>query len=242
MRFEITENRPLTDAVWDLRLTGDTGAISRPGQFVQVALPGFYLRRPISVCAWEPASLRLVYKVLGQGTEAMTHLRPGDALDLLTGLGNGFDPAVLGNSPLLVGGGVGLPPLLGLAEALLRAGKAPQVLAGFNRAEEVFLTEDFRALGIPVLITTLDGSLGLKGLVTDALPSLRFDSLAACGPLPMLKALHRAVQGVPALYSLEERMGCGFGACMGCSIETASGPARVCKEGPVFRGEELMWA
>ncbi len=241
MRFEIKENKPLTEAVWDLCLAGKTSAIKRPGQFVQVALPGFYLRRPISVCEWEPGALRLVYKVLGQGTAAMTAMKPGEGLDLLTGLGNGFDTDALGEKPLLIGGGVGLPPLLGLAKALLKSGRKPCVLAGFNRADEVFLLEDFKALDVRVEITTMDGSMGIKGLVTDALPFLDFDSLAACGPLPMLKAVHRAAADIPAQYSLEERMGCGFGACMGCTIQTASGPARVCKEGPVFPGEELMW-
>ncbi len=241
MNYVITENRPLTPAVWSMRLRGDTGAFTRPGQFVQAALPGFYLRRPISVCEWEEGQLRLVYKVVGEGTACMSRLTPGAALDLLPGLGNGFDTALCGEKPLLAGGGVGLPPLLGLCRALLREGKQPRVLAGFGSAGEAFLLEDLRALPVPVTVTTLDGSLGMKGLVTDALPGLDFDSLCACGPIPMLKALWRQT-GEKGQYSLEERMGCGFGACMGCSIRTKAGPRRVCKEGPVFRGEELMWA
>ena len=240
MRFEITENKPLTPQVRSMRLAGDAAAFTRPGQFVQAALPGFYLRRPISVCQWTPESLRLVYKIVGPGTEAMAGLQPGAELDLLTGLGNGFDPDACGERPLLVGGGVGLPPLLGLCEALLRQGKRPRVAAGFGSAGEVFLAEDFEALGVPVDIATLDGSRGRKGLVTEGLPEAP-DGLCACGPLPMLKALWRRFGG-RGQYSLEERMGCGFGACMGCSIQTAGGPRRVCKEGPVFRGEELLWA
>ena len=241
MIFELTENRALTASVRSMRLSGDTGSLTRPGQFVQVALPGFYLRRPISVCEWDEGSLRLVYKVVGQGTAAMADMRPGDRLDLLCGLGNGFDTALCGESPLLVGGGVGLPPLLGLCRALLAEGKAPRVLAGFGTAAEVFLLEDFRALGVPVTVTTMDGSLGVKGLVTDALGDLDFDDVLACGPLPMLKALWKRTEG-KGQYSLEERMGCGFGACMGCSVQTKQGSMRVCREGPVFRGEVLPWA
>ncbi|MBR6953759.1 MAG: dihydroorotate dehydrogenase electron transfer subunit [Clostridia bacterium] len=241
MNYEITENRALTASVHSMRLRGDTGSLTRPGQFVQVALPDFYLRRPISVCEWDRESLRLVYKVVGQGTAAMAEMKPGACLDLLPGLGNGFDTGACGEKPLLVGGGVGLPPLLGLCRALLAQGKKPLVLAGFGTAAEAFLLEDFRALGVPVTVTTMDGSLGLRGLVTDALGDLDYDDVLACGPLPMLKALWRCTGG-RGQYSLEERMGCGFGACMGCSVQTAAGSMRVCKEGPVFRGEVLPWA
>ena len=243
MITQIIENAPLTASVYRMRLRADTSDLKRPGQFVQVSVPGFYLRRPISVCDWDAEGLTLVYKVLGQGTDRMSRMRTGETLDILSGLGNGFDTGMLGERPLLVGGGVGLPPLLGLGRRLCAEGKKPRLLAGFNTAGETFLTDEFEAMGIHVTLTTADGSAGIKGLVTDALPRIGdLDSLAACGPLPMLKALHAAVKDVPALYSLEERMGCGFGACMGCSLETANGPKRVCREGPVFRGEELMWS
>ena len=241
MLCTVLENKPLTDAVFALRLAADTSGLTRPGQFVQIAVPGFYLRRPVSVCDWDDKTLTLVIKVLGQGTARLRGMREGETLDVLSGLGNGFDPGALPGRPLLVGGGVGLPPLLGLARALREAGREPILLAGFNTASEVFLLDRFEALGVPVTLATMDGSAGVKGLVTDALAGLAFDSLAACGPLPMLKALRHALPGVPGLYSLEERMGCGFGACMGCSIMTREGPKRVCKEGPVFRGEELIW-
>lgn len=241
-RLIITQNRPLTASVWQMTLAGDVRDIRRPGQFVQLQLPGFYLRRPISVCDWDEAEGRvvLVYKAVGQGTEAMTGYAPGMALDALCGLGNGFDVDRLGERPLLVGGGVGLPPMVGLCRRLAEAGKHPQVLAGFSTKDEAFLREEVERLGAPFHVTTLDGSMGVKGVVTDALPGLSFDSLAACGPLPMTRALHRAT-AVPAFFSLEERMGCGFGACMGCSIRVRGGYKRVCKDGPVFAREELLW-
>ena len=240
--FRIESNVQIAKNTYEMDLVGDTSEITRPGQFVQAALPGFYLRRPISVCEWDGESLRLVYKVVGQGTAAMAKMRPGESLDLLCGLGNGFATGTAcGMSPLLAGGGVGLPPLLGLCRALLAEGKQPRVLAGFGTAAEAFLLDDFRSLGVPVTVTTMDGSLGVKGLVTDALPSLTFDDVMACGPLPMLRALWKQTGGM-GQYSLEERMGCGFGACMGSSVMTREGAARVCREGPVFRGEVLPWA
>ncbi len=242
MKYTVMENRPLNGSVRSMRLAGDTASLARPGQFVQVSVPGFYLRRPISVCEWTEGELRLVYKCVGPGTERMARMEAGESLDLLSGLGNGFDPALLGRAPLLVGGGVGLPPLLGLCRTLLADGRHPAVLAGFAGTDDIFLLDDLAALGVPVTVTTQDGSTGIRGLVTDALPGLAYDSLAACGPVPMMKALRRAAGNVPQLYSLEERMGCGFGACMGCSLETVNGPKRVCREGPVFRGEELMWS
>ncbi len=240
MRFSICENTRLTALVWRMRLAGNTGAIQRPGQFVQVQLPGFYLRRPISVCDWDAETLTLVYKVVGQGTEAMTACHPGDALDLLTGLGNGFDTASCGDHPLLVGGGVGLPPLVGLCRVLLEEGKHPTVLAGFGSAEEIFLQSEVEALGAPFLVTTMDGSAGKKGVVTDALDGLTFDSVCACGPLPMLRALDEATD-CPGQFSFEERMGCGFGACMGCTVHVKGGSKRICKDGPVLRKEEIVW-
>ena len=240
MEFRLLENLPLTSAVWRMRLGGDTSGITRPGQFVQVKLPGFYLRRPISVCDWDGDSLTLVYKVVGQGTEAMTSLRPGETLDLLTGLGNGFDVNACGQRPLLVGGGVGLPPMIGLCRTLVECGKKPTVLAGFNTAAEVFLRDAVEQLGAPFVLATMDGSAGVKGLVTDAMGGLEFDSVCACGPEPMLRAVYQAAE-VPGQFSFEERMGCGFGACMGCSCKTKYGSKRICKDGPVLAREEIIW-
>ena len=240
MEFRLLENTPLTSAVWRMRLGGDTAGITRPGQFVQLKLPGFYLRRPISVCDWDGDSLTLVYKVVGQGTEAMTGLRPGETLDLLTGLGNGFDVNACGQRPLLVGGGVGLPPMIGLCRSLVENGKKPTVLAGFNTAAEVFLRDAVEQLGAPFVLATMDGSAGVKGLVTDAMGDLDFDSVCACGPEPMLRAVYHAAE-VPGQFSFEERMGCGFGACMGCSCKTKYGSKRICKDGPVLRREEIVW-
>ena len=241
MKFTILANRQLTTTVWRMELAWDTSAIVKPGQFVQVQLPGFYLRRPISVCDWNDGSLTLVYKVVGQGTEDMAAMVPGQTLDLLTGLGNGFDVSLAGEHPLLIGGGVGLPPMIGLCRALLAAGKQPVVLAGFNTAEEVFLREDVAAMGAPFVLATLDGSAGVKGLVTDAMKGLTFDSVFACGPLPMLRAICNATD-VPAWLSFEERMGCGFGACMGCTVKVKGGYKRICKDGPVLEREEIIWA
>ena len=241
MRFAIKQNTPLTSCVYRMVLQGDTSAITAPGQFVQVQVPGFYLRRPISVCDWDNETLTLVYKVVGNGTDAMCRMIPGTELDLLTGLGNGFDITRCGERPLLIGGGVGLPPMVGLCRCLMQAGKHPTVLAGFNTADEVFLREDVEKLGAPFVLATMDGSAGVKGLVTDALPEIDFTDICACGPLPMLKAIMNA-DDHPAQLSFEERMGCGFGACMGCSCKTLTGNKRICKEGPVMESEEIIWA
>ena len=219
MRFAIKQNTPLTSCVYRMVLQGDTSAITAPGQFVQVQVPGFYLRRPISVCDWDSETLTLVYKVVGNGTDAMCRMTPGTELDLLTGLGNGFDISRCGERPLLIGGGVGLPPMVGLCRCLMQAGKHPTVLAGFNTADEVFLREDVEKLGAPFVLATMDGSAGVKGLVTDALPEIDFTDICACGPLPMLKAIMNA-DDHPAQLSFEERMGCGFGACMGCTVQS----------------------
>ncbi len=240
MQFTIEENHALTPWVWSMTLTGEASGITRPGQFVQLQLPGFYLRRPISVCQWDATHLRLVYKVVGQGTEAMTGMQPGTTLDVLTGLGNGFDVEACGASPLLVGGGVGLPPLVGLAAALQQTGKKPQVAVGFGTSEEIFLKEDLEHMGVPVHIATMDGSAGVQGLVTRAMEGLAFDSVCACGPEPMLKAVYQFAD-VPGQFSFEERMGCGFGACMGCSCKTKYGTKRICKDGPVLCREEILW-
>ena len=240
MRFILTENTALTPLVYRMKLAGDASAIVKPGQFVQVQLPGFYLRRPISACDWDRESLTLVYKLVGEGTRAMAELAPGAELDLLTGLGNGFDTAACGDKPLLIGGGVGLPPMIGLCRTLLKQGKRPTVLAGFNTAGEVFLRDAVEALGAPFVLATMDGSAGVKGLVTDAMKTLDFDSVCACGPLPMLRAVWEAAE-VPGQFSFEERMGCGFGACMGCTVKTKNGYKRICKDGPVLMREEILW-
>ncbi|MBQ8743767.1 MAG: dihydroorotate dehydrogenase electron transfer subunit [Mailhella sp.] len=238
--YTITENTALTRDVWRMVLAGDTSAMTAPGQFVEISLEGFFLRRPISICDYDDSSITIIYKVVGQGTDAMTRLKAGDTLDLLTGLGNGFDPAKSGEAPLLVGGGVGVPPLYNLAKKLLAAGKKVNVILGFNKAEEIFYAEEFKALGANVTVTTVDGSVGVKGFVTNALPeSISF--VYTCGPLPMLKALYKATGDISGESSLEERMGCGFGACMGCSIMTREGSKRVCKDGPIFQKEVLEW-
>lgn len=238
MLFTVQSQRRLTDAVYHLRLAGDTGAITRPGQFVQVSLPGFYLRRPISVCDWGEGWLDLVYKVVGHGTEAMAGFKPGAELDLLTGLGNGFDVDGCPSGVVLVGGGVGAPPLYGLCKALIAAGKAPHVILGFNTAKEIFWKDEFESLGVPVAVTTVDGSAGAQGFVTAAMRTPT-PYVCACGPRPMLRAVYDAC--ADGQFSFEERMACGFGVCMGCSIQTASGPKRVCKDGPVFSREEILW-
>ncbi len=237
--FEITENRPLARGIHRMRLRGDTSAVTAPGQFVNLLLEGRFLRRPISVCDWEEGELTFIYKVLGKGTEEMTRFPAGKALDLLTGLGNGFDLSCSGPRPLLIGGGVGVPPLYGLAKRLLAEGKQPWAVRGFNTGEEVFYEEEFRALGCRVTVATADGSRGVRGFVTDALPE-GGSYYYTCGPEAMLRAVFRAARGSGQL-SFEERMGCGFGACMGCSCETVTGYKRICRAGPVLRKEELLW-
>ena len=240
--FEIVTHRPLTESVYEMTLKGDTSAITRPGQFVELSLEGYFLRRPISVCNYEEGTLTLIYKVVGKGTAQMATLAAGTQIDTLTGLGNGFDTSVKHNHALLVGGGVGVPPLYRLARNLVAEGKKVSVVLGFNTAAEIFYREQFEALGAEVVVATADGSVGVKGFVTDAIAQSGIDAdyFFSCGPLPMLRALTNALT-IPGQISLEERMGCGFGICMGCSIQTVSGAKRVCKEGPVFRKEEILW-
>ena len=240
--LEIVENRPLTGSVYQMTLKGDTSAISHPGQFVELSLEGFFLRRPISVCNYDEGTLTLIYKVVGKGTAQMANLTQGTKLSALTGLGNGFNDSVDCSSALLVGGGVGVPPLYRLARNLIAQGKSVTVVLGFNTASEVFYQSEFEALGAKVIVATADGSAGCKGFVTDAIAqnNIEAEYFYSCGPLPMLRALTTALD-IPGEISLEERMGCGFGICMGCSIQTASGPKRVCKEGPVFKKEEILW-
>ena len=236
----VLQNAALTDAVWQMRLEADAASVTAPGQFVELKLPGFYLRRPISICDWDGESLTLLYKVVGHGTDAMTRIRPGHHLDTLVGLGNGYDLTKSGDAPLLIGGGVGVPPLYGLCKALLRQGKHPAVILGFNTKDEIFYEAEFRALGVPVHITTVDGSCGTKGFVTDVMQDLSYTYFYTCGPGPMFRAIEKTAQ-TSGQYSFEERMGCGFGACMGCSIETKLGARRVCKDGPVFEREAILW-
>ena len=240
--YRIEANERLTETVWRMRLAGDTQWITVPGQFVNIALEGKYLRRPISVCDCDEGTLTLIYKVVGEGTEQMSRLEAGAELDLLTGLGNGFSTNNNARRPLLVGGGVGVPPLYGLARRLLAEGKPVEVVLGFNTASEVFYEEEFRALGCHVTVATADGSRGIEGLVTTAIAAagLNFDYFYACGPLPMLHALYNAVEQ-DGQMSFEERMGCGFGACMGCTCKTKYGNKRICREGPVLQKGEIIW-
>lgn len=238
--FEITENTALTKNVFRMRLSGDTSDITASGQFVNIKLDGFFLRRPISVCDSIEGELTLVYKVVGKGTEYMSKMLPGDKLDILTGLGNGYNLEKSGDSPLLVGGGVGVPPLFRLAKELVALGKEVTVILGFNTKDEVFYEDEFKALGAKVLVATVDGSYGTHGFVTDAMKGLSYTYFYSCGPEPMLKALYNA-SASDGEMSFEERMGCGFGACMGCSCKTVSGNKRICKEGPVLAKEDIIW-
>ncbi|MBO5838042.1 MAG: dihydroorotate dehydrogenase electron transfer subunit [Oscillospiraceae bacterium] len=238
-RFVIKENKQLTDSVWQMTLCGDVSAITAPGQFVNIQLDGRYLRRPISVCDVNENTLTIVYKVVGKGTEQMANMQEGE-LDVLTGLGNGYDLSVAGENPVLIGGGVGVPPMYLLARRLIEQGKKVKVILGFNTKQEIFYEEEFKALGADVMVTTVDGSYGKKGFVTNALEDLDYSYFYTCGPEPMLKAVYRA-STTSGQMSFEKRMGCGFGACMGCSCKTITGYKRICKEGPVMRKEEILW-
>ena len=237
--FEIVSNEALTDSVYKMVLVGDTSDITNCGQFVNIQLDGLFLRRPISVCDYDAETLTIVYKVVGKGTEAMAAMGAGTKLDILTGLGNGYDLTLAGDKPVLLGGGVGVPPMYNLAKKLIALGKEVKVILGFNTASEVFYENEFKALGCDVTVTTVDGSQGVKGFVTDALPEA-YTYFYTCGPEPMLKAVYRASR-TSGQMSFEERMGCGFGACMGCSCKTLTGYKRICKDGPVMKKEEILW-
>ncbi len=258
--FKITENTQLTPSTWRMKLEGDTSAVTNPGQFINIKLDGHFLRRPISVSDVEMNSnenaedgvVTIIYKVLGRGTEEMTELSIGTELDILTGLGNGYDLTIAGDRPLLIGGGVGIPPMYLAARRLLEMNKNVTVILGFNSRDEVYYVDEFENLGCNVIVATADGSIGVKGFVTDAYSvaaeannaSDGFTQFYTCGPEPMLKAVYKTIYkaaGVQGQMSFEERMGCGFGACMGCSIETAAGYKRVCKDGPVFKTEDILW-
>ena len=237
--FTILSNEALTDSVYKMVLSGDTSHITNCGQFVNIQLEGMFLRRPISVCDYDEETLTIVYKVVGKGTEAMSAMAAGTELDILTGLGNGYDLSLAGEKPVLLGGGVGVPPMYNLAKKLRAEGKEVSVILGFNTASEIFYEEEFKALGCTVTVTTVDGSYGTKGFVTNALPE-DYTYFYTCGPEPMLKAVYRASK-TSGQMSFEERMGCGFGACMGCSCKTLTGYKRICKEGPVMKKEEILW-
>ena len=238
--FEIIENIPLTKDVMRMVLSGDTSAITAPGQFVNILLEGKFLRRPISVCDYDEQTLTIVYKVVGKGTTQMKAMVSGQKLDILTGLGNGYDLAVSGDAPVLLGGGVGVPPMYNLAKKLTDQGKKVTVILGFNTKSEIFYENEFKALGCDVIVATADGSYGVKGFATTPLAELHYTYFYTCGPEPMLKAVYKATN-TSGQMSFEERMGCGFGACMGCSCKTLTGYKRICKEGPVMKKEEILW-
>ncbi len=240
--YTVLSNEPLTPAVYRMVLEGDTQYITHSGQFINIELEGKFLRRPISVADYDATTITIIYKVVGHGTEQMSKMETGKRLDILTGLGNGFSTDNDAQRPLLVGGGVGVPPMYNLCKRLLAEGKHPTVIVGFNTKAEVFYAEEFKALGVDVHIATADGSQGIKGFVTDAIreAGIEFDYLYTCGPLPMLKALYDATD-VEAEFSFEERMGCGFGGCMGCTCKTKYGYKRICKEGPVLKRDEIIW-
>lgn len=239
--FKITSNEKIARDIFKMTLAGDTSAITAPGQFVNIKLDGFFLRRPISVCDCVGENLTLIYKTVGHGTEQMSRIAAGDELDLLTGLGNGYNTKISGGSPLLVGGGVGVPPMYMLCKKLVAEGKKVTVVLGFNSKDDVFYEDEFKALGADVHISTADGTYGTKGFVTDVIKDMQYTFFYTCGPEPMFRAMHKMMK-TPGQYSFEERMGCGFGACMGCSCKTLTGNKRICKEGPVMESEEIIWA
>ena len=238
--FQILSNTALTDSVYKMVLSGDTSHITAAGQFVNIQLEGMFLRRPISVCDYDDETLTIVYKVVGKGTEAMCKGVPGQMLDILTGLGNGYDLSLSGQKPVLLGGGVGVPPMYNLAKKLLAQGKEVTVILGFNTQSEIFYEDEFQALGCKVIVATADGSYGIKGFATTPLNDIDYTYFYTCGPEPMLKAVYKATN-TSGQMSFEERMGCGFGACMGCSCKTLTGYKRICKDGPVMQKEEILW-
>ena len=240
--FSITQNEKIAQSVYKMRLSGDTSAIQKAGQFVNIKLDGFFLRRPISVCDYTAEELLIIYKVVGKGTEKMSAMEKGEQLDILTGLGNGYDLTVKTERPVLIGGGVGVPPLYKLSKELKKQGKRVSVILGFNSENEIFFEDEFKEIADRVLICTADGSYGIKGFVTDAVKDIDFDYFFTCGPEPMFKALESTIdKNISGQLSFEQRMGCGFGACMGCSCKTLTGNKRICREGPVLFREEIIW-
>lgn len=237
--FEVINNQFIAQSVFKMTLAGDTKDIKTAGQFVNIMIDGLYLRRPISVCDYDESTLTLVYKAVGKGTEVLSKAEKGQKFDVLTGLGNGYDLSKSGDNPLLIGGGVGVPPLYNLAKKFIAQGKKVSVILGFNTKDEVFFADEFKALGADVVVTTVDGSFGIKGFVTDAIKN-GYSYFYTCGPEPMLKAVYNKTT-TSGQFSFEERMGCGFGACMGCSCKTLYGNKRICKDGPVLEKEEIIW-
>ncbi len=237
--FEIYENFSLTDDVFQMKLMGDVAEITAPGQFINIKIESLYLRRPISVCDKDEDSVTIIYKVVGKGTEILSKMQRGEKLSILTGLGNGYDTSLSGGTPLLIGGGVGVPPLYLLAKELIKQNKKVSVILGFNKKSEVFYENEFKKLGCDVSVTTVDGSYGIKGFVTNAIKD-GYSYFYTCGPEPMLKAVYKSTN-TSGQFSFEERMGCGFGACMGCSCKTITGYKRICKDGPVLKKEEILW-
>ena len=237
--YKILENKKIAKSIYKMRLEGDTSKITAAGQFINIKLDGYFLRRPISICDYDETEITIVYKVVGEGTEYMSTLTEGEELDCLIGLGNGYTLKDAEN-PVLIGGGVGVPPLYNLAKKLIEKGQKPSVILGFNTEDEVFLEDKFRALGCNTVVTTADGSHGVKGFVTDALKNIDYDYFYTCGPMPMFRAIEGAAT-TEGQFSFEERMGCGFGACMGCSCKTKYGYKRICKDGPVLERGEIVW-
>ncbi len=238
--YEIKSNKKLTDNIFEMVLIGDTSSITAPGQFINIKLDGFYLRRPISICDYDDKSITIIYKVVGEGTEVMSKMNSGEKLDVLCGLGNGFDTSKSLDKPVLIGGGVGVPPMYNLCKKLIAEGKRVTVILGFNKKDEIFYEDNFKKLGADVKVTTVDGSYGINGFVTDALKETDYSYFYTCGPMPMFKAIENTAT-TSGQYSFEERMGCGFGACMGCSCKTKYGNKRICKDGPVLTREEIIW-
>ena len=239
--FDLIENTPVARDTYSMVLVGDTSAFHSPGQFVNISLEGCFLRRPISICSVEGDVLNIVYKVVGRGTRKMSLMTSGQSLNMLTGLGNGFDTDIKESRPVLIGGSVGAAPMYALAKKLINKGMSVSAVLGFNSVSDVFLAGELSALGASVSVTTADGSMGVKGFVTDVLEGTGFDYVYACGPVPMLKAVYDKTVGVFGQYSLEARMACGFGACMACTCDTSEGARLICKDGPVFRREEIKW-
>ena len=238
--YEIKSNKKLTESIFEMVLIGDTSSITAPGQFINIKLNGFYLRRPISICDYDDSTITIIYKVVGEGTEVMSKMNAGEKLDVLCGLGNGFDTSKSLDNPVLIGGGVGVPPMYNLCKKLIAEGKNVTVILGFNKKDEIFYENEFEKLGADVKVTTVDGSYGIKGFVTDALKDTDYSYFYTCGPMPMFKAIESTAT-TSGQYSFEERMGCGFGACMGCSCKTKYGNKRICKDGPVLTREEIIW-
>ena len=237
--LKVLSNKKIAENVYEMLLKGEHG-VTGCGQFVNIKLNNLFLRRPISVCDYSDDTVLIIYKVVGRGTEQMSLMKEGEILDVLSGLGNGYKTENAKSSALLIGGGAGVPPMYRLAKDLINQGKSVKVILGFNKADEVFYEDEFKKLGADVFVTTVDGSYGIKGFVTDAMDGIDYDYFYTCGPEPMLKAVYNNTN-TSGEFSFEERMGCGFGACMGCSCKTKYGNKRICKDGPVLVKEEIIW-